>query len=270
MSRRRTTRVALFVAVLGAVLAVGGVVTRRARRPVASRGLPVPVGGAAAEDPDAGAALVEDARRYPVLTWSFPLARYDVTIEDAGMSTALDRVRERVGAELVVNAGFFDLDARPVGLSVSRGVVLSKLKRTLSGGVLVSDGERAELFPSEGFAMPDGGALAVQCRPRLVVGGRVNIARDDGKRAERTALCLREGGRVLDVVVVRPAEEGDSAGPSLYVLAGHLARAGCEAALNLDGGPSSGVAWRDREGGGAHVVAPRGPVRQVLAFVRKL
>ena len=214
------------------------------------------------------AAIIEDARRYPVRVWSFPLERYELRIEDAGMSTALDTVLARADAELVVNGGFFDRDGKAVGLAMSDGAVLSRLGKTLSGGVLASDGTRAELFAAEDFALPDGGTFAIQCRPRLVVDRSANVKSDDGKRAERTALCTRDAGSTVDVVIVRGSDDGESPGPSLFALARHLAEAGCESALNLDGGPSTGVAWR--EGEKAKLLAPRGPVRHVLRFAKTL
>jgi uncharacterized protein YigE (DUF2233 family) len=180
------------------------------------------------------------------------------------MTTALDTVLTRTSASFVVNGGFFDPDGKPVGLVVSEGAVVSKLARSLSGGVLTSDGAHVELFPAEGFSLPDGGIFAIQCRPRLVVERTPNVKSDDGKRAERTALCTRDAGRTLDVVIVRGSDDGESPGPSLFALARHLADVGCESALNLDGGPSTGAAWR--EANEVKLLAPRGPVRHVLAF----
>ncbi len=271
---RRSARAALFVVLVAA--ACGAMFF--ARRPRRASGLSRTPAGGVARVEDAGAALasadasadalssaiVEDARSYAVRAWSFPLDRYDVRIEDAGMTTALDAVLSRTGADFVVNGGFFGSDGKPVGLAISDGVVLSRLAKSLSGGVLTSDGTHAELFASEGFVLPDGGTFALQCRPRLVVEGAANVKSDDGKRAERSALCARERGRTLSVVVVRGSDDGESPGPSLLALAKHLASAGCESALNLDGGPSTGVAWREGEKVG--LLAPRGPVRHVIAF----
>jgi len=267
MKRRKLLRVALFGAIVAAALALSlALVPRRERRaPALSR---TPAGGAAqvddVRDSSAGASIVEDARRYDVRVWSFGLDRYELRIEDAAMTTALDKVLTRSGAELVVNGGFFDPDGKPVGLVVSGGAVLSRLRTNLSGGVFTSNGSRAELFASEGFSLPDGATFAVQCRPRLVVDGSANVKGDDGKRAERTALCARDGGRTVDVVIVRGSDDGESRGPSLFAFARYLADSGCEAALNLDGGPSTGVAWR--EGEDVKLLAPRGQVRHVIAF----
>jgi hypothetical protein len=263
--RRRMMRGAFFGVIAFGALALVLALRRGPRRPVAAPR--VPTGGAALIDVDAGSsvdAIIEDARRYPVRVWSFGLDRYELSIEDAAMSTALDAVLARTGAEFVVNGGFFDPDGTPVGLALSRGAVLSKLAARLSGGVLVSDGARAELIASEHFALPEGSTFAIQCRPRLVVERAANVKSDDTKRAERSALCTREGGRALDVVLVRGSDDGESPGPSLFALARHLAGVGCEFALNLDGGPSTGAAWR--EGGEVRLLAHRAPVRHVVAF----
>ncbi|MBX3190939.1 MAG: phosphodiester glycosidase family protein [Labilithrix sp.] len=225
-------------------------------------------GGAPASTEDAGAdagdAIVEDARTYAVRAWTFPLDRVDLRIEDVALSTALEATLERTGAELVVNGGFFDPAGKAVGLAISDGAVLSRLSREMSGGVLTYDGERARLWETETFAMPEHVRFAIQCKPRLVVDGAVNIKRDDGKRSERTALCLRDGGTTIDVVVVRD-QSGDIGGPSLYALASFLSRRGCEAALNLDGGPSTGAAWRE-EAGRTRSLPPRKGVRHAVTF----
>jgi uncharacterized protein YigE (DUF2233 family) len=268
MRRRKLVRFTVFSGLVLGALALALATRRGPRRPRAA--LQTPAGGVAPAESSApatgadAAAIVEDGRRYAVRSWSFPLERYDLRIEDVGMSTALDAVLSRTNADFVVNGGFFDPTGRPVGLAMSDGEILSKLGARLSGGVLTSDGARAQLFATEGFTVPDGGRFAVQCRPRLVVDGAPNIKSDDTTRAERTALCIRDAGRTVDVAIVRGSDDGESAGPSLFSLARHLAAVGCEAALNLDGGPSTGAAWR--EGGEVRLLAPRGPIRHVIAF----
>jgi hypothetical protein len=261
MARRRK-RAAFFVVIIVGVFFVFLFGRRLVHRPSTPKDNAA--GGSTDEDETA---LVEDHRRYDVKTWSCPLARYELTIEDTSMTTALDTTLAAADAELVVNGGFFGTDQKPVGLAMSRGAVLSRLSKQLSGGVLASDGETAQLFAAETYEVADGGSFAIQCKPRLVVDGAPNIRSDDGKRAERTALCLRDEGKVIDVVVVRGSEDGESPGPSLFALARFLARAGCKAALNLDGGPSTGVAWR--ADGGVQLLAPRAPVRHVVAFHEK-
>jgi uncharacterized protein YigE (DUF2233 family)/pimeloyl-ACP methyl ester carboxylesterase len=256
------TRVLATLTVLALVL-LGGAGCKRRKAEPANAHVPSAAGGAEVEDADGGDALVEDARRYSVRAWSFALDRYEMKIEDAGMSTALDSILERSGSELVVNGGFFDPAGRPLGLAMSDGAVLSRLATAASGGVLTFDGERARLWETESFSLPERTRFAIQCRPRLVVDGAPNVRRDDGQRSERTALCLRDGGKSIEVLIVK-SESGEVSGPSLFALGRFLARRGCESALNLDGGPSTGVAWR--ENGVVKLLAPSRPVRHAVTF----
>jgi len=283
-SKRKVARVAVFLAILGAGLLVVlmALSARRSRFRRASTPLKTPAGGAAAAsaNPDGATspdAIVEDARRYPVKSWAFSLDRYEMRIEDANMTMSLDTLLKKTESDLVVNAGFFDPDGKPVGLAMSDGAIVSRLKSNLSGGILTTDGLRARLSPTEGFSLVDGGGgsenvkFAVQCRPRLVVDREANVKSDDGKRAERTALCIREEGARVDVIVALRSDDGESPGPSLFALAKHLTEVmSCDAALNLDGGPSTGVAWRSPgEGDNVHLLPPRGPVRLAIAFREK-
>src|SRR4029079_1898470 len=98
--------------------------------------------------------------------------------------------------------------------------------------VLTSDGERARLWETETFALPEGTRFAIQCRPRLVVDGAPNVRRDDGQRSERTALCLRDGGKTVEVLIVK-SESGEVSGPSLFAPGGFLARRRVRRELNL-------------------------------------
>lgn len=181
---------------------------------------------------------------------------------DVHMSKDLASVLAQTGASLVVNGGFFDRGQAPEGLVISEGRQLSARSDTLGGGVLAVAGGLATLLPAEGYVPAPGVTFAVQARPRLVEDGKSGIVRDDGKAAPRTALCVREAGRTLEVVVARGEAAG--AGPTLALLADMLVSRGCQWALNLDGGPSTGAAWRGPDG--AHDLPPRAPVRHALAL----
>ena len=177
------------------------------------------------------------------------------------MTSDLARVLAESGASLVVNGGFFDPAQRAEGLVISAGAVLSPRSDTLGGGVISVVNGRATLAAAEGFVAAAGTDFAMQARPRLVVDGKSGIARDDGRAAERTAICVREEGRAIEVIVARG--EASGRGPTLALLADMLVSRGCEGALNLDGGPSAGVAWR--EGEEVRSLAPRGPLRHAVA-----
>ena len=130
---------------------------------------------------------------------------------------------------------------------------MSAMSLELGGGVVTVARGHAQLFAVEDYVAPSGIDFAVQCRPRLVVGSAQHVKQDDGREAERTALCLRDAGSTLEVVIARGAAPG--AGPTLSAWSALLAARGCEGALNLDGGPSTGAAWR--EGGAIKTLPPR-------------
>jgi uncharacterized protein YigE (DUF2233 family) len=165
-----------------------------------------------------------------------------------------DEVAARRDVLLAFNGGFFAPDHRPSGLLASGGALLGEAAYAGGSGVLVVSDGRATLLPREAT---DGGvpwrraAVVVQCGPRLVeAGGAVGVYRDDGQRYARTAACIRDGGRTLDLVATWQTD-APLRGPGLYEFSRRLAApgvlgdGGCEAALNLDGGPSTGVFARD-------------------------
>jgi hypothetical protein len=221
------------------------------------RGTPRPI----PDDARAPASRAEDAASTHIeRRASFSTSAVRLTIEEVHMHTGFEEVLARQDAALVVNGGFFDPSMQPLGLAVSEGRTMSPYSRGMSGGVLWAKDGTLHLTATEDY---DAGAVdfAIQCRPRLVVASRVNIHGDDGRRARRTAICVRDGGRRIEVVI---AGEGRAdVGPTLLELAGELVAEGCEEALNLDGGPSTGWASRLSDGG-VDVVPPRGPVRHVV------
>lgn len=163
------------------------------------------------------------------------------------------------GALLAVNGGFFDRDFEPEGYVASRGQLLSEWDEELGGGVITGRDGRAVQHDGEVFEAPETVPdWAIQAKPRLVVDGALNIRRETGLRAARTALCLKRDGRELMVVAVT-AEENE--GPTLYELGQQLVEEGCDEALNLDGGPSTGVVAPDYRS------MPRGPIRHAVVIM---
>ena len=148
---------------------------------------------------------------------------------------------------VAVNGGFFDPELGASGLLISQGVTLARERPGGGSGVLVITQGLAQL-QTRGVRLPPDTDFAVQCGPRLIEpDGSVGIRSDDGQRAARTAACIRDGGRELDLIVVASKRQL-GAGPGLLQLARWLAEplepgeaSGCEAALNLDGGPSTGI-----------------------------
>jgi hypothetical protein len=177
-------------------------------------------------------------------TWGVTDLELDLT------RTRLEIALGKGGAELasllpagglaVVNGGYFEADFRPSTWLKNAGLELAPRSDTSKGGVLA-------LAPGSLYVGPFNGLhfepeLAVQSFPLLVEPDhRPGIHRDDGRRAARTLACLIEE-RLHLIVISAPRGEG----PTLFEAAGLLGAAspegfGCRVALNLDGGPSSGV-----------------------------
>jgi uncharacterized protein YigE (DUF2233 family) len=172
--------------------------------------------------------------------FGFAVARLKIEVVDLAYETPLG---DALGdADFVVNGGFWGWhksQRRVIGLLRSGGQELSPLRAALDGGVLMLGGGRASIAPSKQFRVPPGLEFAVQCKPRLVQTGTLVGDLNAHSRAARTAVCVRDAGRALDVYLSDPLTPG----PTLSELASWLAAQGCEHALNLDGGPSTAAAY---------------------------
>ncbi len=156
-------------------------------------------------------------------------------------------------AAVVVNAGYFTAERRPTGLLVSHGKVLHPLVPkggSAGSGVLVVDDEVRLLTRDEAKTHRfDEALLAIQSGPRIVEpDGSYGIRSDDGARANRTVIGKDVGGRLALAVFHAP----HGAGPTLFELQRWLTEGlgalapelRFQTALNLDGGPSTGMVLR--------------------------
>jgi hypothetical protein len=168
------------------------------------------------------------------------------------------------GALAVVNGGYFEADFRPSTWLKRAGVELSRKADTSKGGVLALGAGSIYLGPFSGLGFEP--ELAVQSFPMIVeADGSSGIRRDDGRRAARTVVCW-SGDELHFVVIAAPRGEG----PTLFESASLLRDAwpagfGCRSALNLDGGPSSGVWFAARLG--AKQRPPFAPVAYGIALL---
>lgn len=142
-------------------------------------------------------------------------------------------LRRESRAYVVVNGGFFDENARPLGLVVGDGKESSPLRKVDQGLFLISMGRPVIQHTRDPLPAPI--ETALQSGPRLIVDGRALQLKPQVSR--RTCVCLPGDGTVMIVVFPTAA--------SLSELADGLVRApaegglGCWSALNLDGGPST-------------------------------
>lgn len=155
--------------------------------------------------------------------------------------TTLDALAP-VGALVGINGGYFDINERPLGLRRIAGVERSAPWAKAHGGVVAFGGAR--LFVGPRALMPSDVESAVQCKPLLVErDGENGIATDDGRRAARTTACDTGDGAAHFVLFIPAANGGPTLRETAEILRAPREKGGfgCRAALNLDGGPSTGV-----------------------------
>ena len=158
------------------------------------------------------------------------------------------------GGLAIVNGGYFEADFRPSTWLKRAGVELSPKTDTSKGGVLAVGNTGMYLGPFAGLGFDP--ELAVQSFPLIVeADGKPGIHTDDGRRAARTVACLVKSSLHF-VVIAAPRGDGPTLFESATLLREPAPRGfGCRVALNLDGGPSTGVYF-----------SPQVPAKQRLPF----
>lgn len=138
-------------------------------------------------------------------------------------------------ARVVINGGYFDGDGKPMGLRVRGGKRLTPLRKANWGVFWIKNG-RAQIHHTRAYpsmARPD---EAVQCGPRLVVGGKITDLKPQWDR--RTGLGIDRSGRVVLAIAEGQLSLKDFA--EAFAANNGL---GCRDALNLDGGGSTQLAY---------------------------
>lgn len=136
-----------------------------------------------------------------------------------------------------VNGGYFDTDRAAMGLVVSEGSVISRLRKArLLTGVLCTPKDTVQLLRLGEFALKRAGPNALQCGPFLVDGGKPVAGLEKTRAARRTFVAVFAGNR---------AALGYCSAVTLGELAEILTTRGTATnetparAVNLDGGSSS-------------------------------
>jgi exopolysaccharide biosynthesis protein len=206
-----------------------------------------------------------------------------------GLSLALNDAQDSLSeiapdALAVMNAGFFTKERRPTGLLVSEGRILSPFVAHSGGagsGVFLIENDTASLVERDQASAlvskrsfgPT--AFAIQAGPRIIEpDGKDGIVKDDGAHANRTVIGENAEGEAIIAIVIGPA--GWPSGPTLYEVQRLLGGTGLgrisrdlafRFALNLDGGPSTGLHVRTK----SHPIdAPENaPVHSVIVLRSK-
>ncbi len=184
------------------------------------------------------------------LVCDVPLDRYDLTLRAVDAGNAPFRTFERAAASvdgrvrLIMNAGMYHEDRRPVGLAVQDGVEVSPLVRGTGSGnysmqpngvFFVENGRAAVLTTDAYLAAPHQPTLATQSGPILLIDGKLHPRFIDGSdsRHVRNGVCASADGRTVRLVLSRsPVNFWDFA-------VFFRDRLGCSDALFFDGKVSS-------------------------------
>ena len=181
-----------------------------------------------------------------------------------GDPRALGTWAYEIGALLVVNGGYFSEDYRALGLTVSNGQIIGSSYGNYAGMFAVTQDEAVSVRWLRASPYNPGEYLseAIQCFPVLVKpGGLMGFPADgdDGRTARRTVVAQDYAGNILFLVAPRGYF-------NLHELAVWLSASdlGINIALNLDGGPSSGL-WMP----GYASVDSIAPVPLVIAVIQQ-
>ena len=155
-----------------------------------------------------------------------------------GAPRSLEAWQEQTGALLVVNGGFYTEAYLATGLIISDREMSGVSYQGFGGMFAVTEaGPTVRSLREMPYDPGERLWAALQAFPMLLApGGQPAFPEEDGQQARRTVVAQDENGRVLFLVAGRGHF-------TLYQLSHYLAASdlGLEAALNLDGGPSSGL-----------------------------
>ena len=171
---------------------------------------------------------------------------------------AFATARAQPGMLVVINGGYFDREQLPLGRLIVGGVEQAGfVHRAPLSGLAWSDGGDLRLTAADATVAA---THAIQAGPFLIdPGGAIGIRHRAGPVAARSALAVARDGTVL-ALVASPATLHAFA-CLLHALPAVLDLPPLDAALNLDGGPSTALFIIDEE-----VVAPRGHVVSAWGF----
>lgn len=156
-----------------------------------------------------------------------------------GLSRATAKVfAEKSGATLAINANFFDLERKPLGLVINRGLTrnpLHKGGRVLTGIFEVTSKGPA-ILSRDGYD-PSSAIEAVQAGPRLLAkGDKIQGLSERDVATRRAGVCIDNLGRIVFF-----CSASNLGGITLGDLQTLLLNPsiGCVDAINLDGGGSA-------------------------------
>jgi len=197
--------------------------------------------------------------------WSFEKSRFRLRVAEQTAKTGT-RVADFLSKKdvLAINGGFFERDKEkvlaPSGLVIVAGREAAPQHDRAGSGIVYANDDGVFIGYRKDLANNSRMQYAVQVGPVLVdPGGKVGVANKQHDRQNRSAVCVRS-----DAFAVVAVEGGLSLFQLASLLAAPIADGGigCDVALNLDGGPSTQVAFH---AGGRRIAVEGGwPVANAL------
>lgn len=179
-----------------------------------------------------------DAHRYETIVFRLNNMLYQWDLHYSKTPRRLQAWSDELSASLLVNGAFFTEAYEPTGYFAVEGSVVSNSPYTQGniGTVAISQGKLKLIESAQIIAE---GAEAFQSFPLLLSKGLPTIEADSEKIARRTILAQNNQGQTFVILF-------DATPVTLHDAAQVLLGLGLELdwALNLDGGPSSGVIAR--------------------------
>lgn len=158
--------------------------------------------------------------------------RLDILIaNDHGTPTlAAKTFREKSGALLVINGGFFDEKLRSLGLLVKKRQIVNLLRNSEWGIFQIRDHVPSIIHRRDWN--PEKVEMAIQAGPRLVIDGQIPSFKPEEQPHRRSAMGVTPEGKVLIAICDEPIEMRKWA---------ELIQRFAPSAMNLDGGGSSQI-----------------------------
>ena len=171
--------------------------------------------------------------------------RFGIAYDPGGLT--LEDWQAQTGALIVINGGYFWQEGErylPNGLTVIDGIPMGSSYGDFGGMLAISeDGPELRWLAQQPYDPSETLLAALQSFPILVKpGGQLGFPaeNEDNLSARRTAIAQDQEGRMLFMV----APQGNL---TLHQLSAYLVASdlGLDIAINLDGGPSSGILLAD-------------------------
>ncbi len=179
-----------------------------------------------------------------VIVYRFALKDYALAFQHATSAAISDWQKQLSNAQFVLNGVYFHAEQLPSGWFKSKEQVIGKRSFDVDKSALLTLQPKVDILaaPEEQKKAKTQSSEAAQSFPLLVSNGLTSIKTDSGKASRRTFIGIDQSRTYVYIGIVPYMSI------SLYELSQALVRLPVpwDMVLNLDGGPSSGIAFRDQ------------------------